>query len=1040
MDDELRVAQPDLGAPVVGMTLADMSNGVAAELGAVGFEDAREVGRGGFGVVFRCTQVGLDRVVAVKVLTAQLADDRARFVREQHAMARLTGHPNIVAVLQVGQTKSGWPFLVMPFCAPGCWQQRIVQCGPLPPDEVLRLGVKIAGALDAAHRVGIVHRDVKPANILLTDYGEPALCDFGIARTGTGFKTTTGVFVGSPAFTAPELLGGEAPSPASDVYALGASLFVGLTGHAAFEWRVDEQLMAQFVRIAREPVPDLRQQDIPEDVTAVIEQTMARDPTQRPSAQELGQRLQQLQACYGLPVDGMAVHGAEVAGRRPVRPGAAVSGRGSSAGGKIPALSAAIVGRDAELAQLRQLLTQSRLVTLTGTGGLGKTTLATYAAHQLGTDFADGVWMVELADLHDGGLLTQVVAAALDIRDQAGRPPSESIVDVFGQRQALVVLDNCEHVIDDAAKLVDILLRDCPELHILATSREILDIGGETVFALTPLGCPAPDDHLTVGALASYTAVDLFIQRASAAVPGFTLTADNAAAVAHICARLDGLPLAIELAAARLRALSVAQIADALADRYTLLTRGRRGAPTRQQTLTACIDWSYQLCTHVERHLWTQLSIFAGSFNLDAVQAIFTDSPTISGTTAHDAAVDNPYVEQCLDLLCALVDKSILIRTQRDGEVRFRLLETLRDYGRARLTDTEHPLLAGRHARYYQRLLIRASAEWCSPRQIQWLQQLSQEMPNFREALRFSLVDSPERALWMVAGMRGMWLIYGMVGEGRRWLDLALNAAAPDPTPQRILALAATVQIAVACNDLALADSRILVARRLVEMVDFPGARGLIDFLDSVSRGLMGGDIEYGLESCQRALAATDAFEVQVEATLVAGWLHQSAGDVHQARGCFEKALALVESLGEAVSRGHALTAMGVCCWQLGEQQRAQDLLRMGLRLSRTINNVWDGTQMLEMLAWTRETDNDVRGAVLLMSAASAMARACGSTAPMFVYIGGFHAECERRAREELGPAEFDKVWNHGMTLTFDEAARLALGETDIEVFLPEPA
>ncbi len=256
----------------------------AAELGRSGFADVQEIGRGGFGVVYRCTQADLDRTVAVKVLTVELDEEnRARFFREQRAMGRLTGHPNIVHILQVGATDSGGPYIVMPYHSQDSLDVRIRRHGPLPVAEALRLGVKIAGALESAHRLGILHRDVKPANILLTDYGEPELADFGIAHITGGFETATGAITGSPAYTAPEVLGGEPPSPAADVYGLGATLFSALTGHAAFERRSGEQVVAQFLRITTQEVPDLREHGISDDVSAVIARAMSREPGQRPA-------------------------------------------------------------------------------------------------------------------------------------------------------------------------------------------------------------------------------------------------------------------------------------------------------------------------------------------------------------------------------------------------------------------------------------------------------------------------------------------------------------------------------------------------------------------------------------------------------------------------------------------------------------------------------------------------------------------------------------------------------------------------------------
>jgi non-specific serine/threonine protein kinase len=249
----------------------------------------------------------LDRQVAVKVLTAKLDDKPERFLREQRAMGRLTGHPNIVGVLQVGETESGYPYLVMQYHRQGSLEARLRRSGPLPLDEVVRLGVKIAGALDTAHQRGILHRDVKPANILFTEYGEPALGDFGIAHLTGAFKTAAGTFTGSPAFTAPEVLSGDPPSQSADVYGLGATLFAALTGRAAFERRSGEHMVAQFLRITSESAPNLRETGIPDDIAAVVEKAMSRDPSDRRSAASLGEEIQRLQRRLGFTADEMVL-------------------------------------------------------------------------------------------------------------------------------------------------------------------------------------------------------------------------------------------------------------------------------------------------------------------------------------------------------------------------------------------------------------------------------------------------------------------------------------------------------------------------------------------------------------------------------------------------------------------------------------------------------------------------------------------------------------------------------------------------------------
>src|ERR1700752_566676 len=287
----------------------DLVPNIPAELRDAGFEDVAEVGHGGFGVVYRCAQSQLDRTVAVKVLTAALEQDNLdRFLREQHAMGRLSGHPHIVTILQVGTTTRGRPFIVMPYHAKNSLESLIRRHGPLDWRETLRIGVKLAGALDAAHGAGILHRDVKPGNILLTEYGEPQLTDFGIARIAGGFQTSTGVITGSPAFTAPEVLAGATPTAQSDIYSLGATLFCAITGHAAFERQSGEKVVAQFLRITSQPIPDLREQGLPAGVAAVSERAMAQDASARPaSAAAFGDELREIQRTNGMAVHEMAL-------------------------------------------------------------------------------------------------------------------------------------------------------------------------------------------------------------------------------------------------------------------------------------------------------------------------------------------------------------------------------------------------------------------------------------------------------------------------------------------------------------------------------------------------------------------------------------------------------------------------------------------------------------------------------------------------------------------------------------------------------------
>ena len=569
-------------------------------------------------------------------------------------------------------------------------------------------------------------------------------------------------------------------------------------------------------------------------------------------------------------------------------------------------------------------------------------------------------------------------------------------------------------LIDETAALVDILLGHCPRLHVLATSRQVLDIGGETVLPLAPLDCPERDNPPSLEGLVGYDAVALFLARARAAAPGFGLTEHNAADVADICARLDGLPLGIELAAARLKVMAVEHIAEGLSEHYNLLSRGRRGLSQRQQSLQHCIEWSYALCSTAEQHLWAQLSVFAGSFDLDA---------------AHHVCGQEYSREEFLDLLHGLVDKSILTRTDHHGAVRFRLLETLREYGHTHLSDSADTLRR-RHAHWYQQFLSQVRAHWFGPHQIESTQRVMAEMPNIREALEYSLATSPTSALQMSSDLRPIWLTAGMLSEGRRWLDLALAAASPQPSVLRIRALADAALLIGYQGDLAAGQLRIAEARNLLTLVDHPETRAMVDCFDG-HYALLLGDLQRARTYSEEALAATNDPEIQLLSRRVIGWVFDYSGDVDHASHWFEATLAVAESHGESVWRSNALWIVGTSRWRQGQKEVATQLLHHSLQLAHVINDPINGAQCLEGLAWIAGAEHKPRRAALLMAAADSLGRSGGTVLFIALHMKGFHEQCAERARTELGEQQFQAAWNQGTALTFDEAVAIALQTDD---------
>ncbi|MGF6881370.1 putative ATPase/DNA-binding NarL/FixJ family response regulator [Nocardia sp. GAS34] len=993
-------------------TQRDVGVAAVTELSAAGFEDAEEIGRGGFGEVYRCSQRALDRVVAVKVLTGEVDENRARFFREQRAMGRLTGHPNIVDVLEVGETASGLPYLVMPYHSHGSLDARIRRDGPLSVGEALHLGVKIAGALETAHRAEILHRDIKPGNILLTDYGEPALTDFGIAHIAGGFETATGTVTGSPAFTAPEVLNGDAPSRASDVYGVGSTLFCALTGHAAFERRSGEQVVAQFLRITRQPVPDLRKSGMPEGVRAVIEAAMSRDSRNRPTAAELGRQLQQVEHNHGFVVDEMALRGDAGANRVSAVMSMPVVESGI---GNLPLELTSFVGRRIQVAEVKNLLAGSRLVTLTGMGGVGKTRLALRVAHKVKGDFADGVRLVELGGLRDTTLVVDVVAAALGLRNQSARPMLEVVAESLASRNLLLVLDNCEQVIDAVATLTESLLRTCPQLRILATSREALSVGGESVFAVPPLGIPDPTDK----SAARSDAVTLFAERAAAAVPGFDVTDDTKLTVARICARLDGLPLAIELAAARLRTMSPQQILSRLDDRYDLLTRGRRGAPMRQQTLRLCIGWSYDLCTPVEQLLWNQLSVFACGFEPDAAEQV-------CGTDLTES--------ELFDALSALVDKSILIRDETDGAIRFRMLETVQEYGKEKAEASGKYLeYARRHRQWCERLATQAETEWVGPHQLPLVARLERELPNLRKALEFSLAESNDCTLRMTAALHMFWTLRGRLSEGRHWCERALGHTTGAPTTDRAKALHVAGVTAAMQGDLPVVTDTMTQLRTLAEQTAEPLVAALLAHAEG-NMCLAGGNGDLARAGALLA-DAVDTYEasgnlkLQLDARISLGWAYAVHGDTERALADLDKGLAITESAGETMLRAWLSWAAGFTVWRRGDPERAMHLLQQGIRSSRLVADPLVAGACLETLAWIAADQHHARRAAVLMGAANSLGRVTGGSALMFRDLHVYREECVRSSRKALGERAFVAARQRGAAMSFDTAAGFALGE-----------
>ncbi|MFI1358279.1 ATP-binding protein [Streptomyces sp. NPDC020898] len=680
--------------------------------------------------------------------------------------------------------------------------------------------------------------------------------------------------------------------------------------------------------------------------------------------------------------------------------------------GNLPAALTTFVGRHRELAEVRRGLGTTRLLTLTGAGGIGKTRLALEAAAASAPDFADGVWLVDLAPVTDPSSTANALATALGVPDPGTRTVIDQLTDFLAHRAPLVVLDNCEHLIDACAELAHTLLSASPGLRILATSRRTLGIPGERVFIVPPL---APDD-----------ALELLRDLVTAVRPEFRITDGNRTQVRQLCDGLDRLPFAIKLTASRLRTLTVDEALNRLEDRFRLLTTGSRVHRPHQRTLRALIDWSHELCTPAERLLWDRLSVFAGDFGLDAAEDV--------------CAGDGIDRDEVLDLLDRLVVQSIVLPTEHEGRPRYRLLETIRQYGRERLAESgEEEELLRRHRDFFLALAERLADRWCGPGQQEGLVRLRAEHANLRAALDCG--GDPQAVLELAAALRFHWCVGGFLGEGRRQFDRVL-AAAPEPTPARARALWAAAWVALLQGDLAAAHRWLDEAGELGERLDDPVVRAYVQSLRG-SHAYFGGQLEEAVSWLESAVAAHTALDEEggTVFTLFLLTAAHTASKDPRAVETGRQAVALAEAHGDRWGRAQALWALGHAVWARGDDEEAMTLARLSLEAQRGFNEYLGAAVALELLAWSTASGGDHERAGRLLGAVRALFRDIGASLETFgPYRSEQHARCEEAVVRALGPAAYENALAEGGShRSPDEAIAYAL-RTEPAAAVPAPA
>ncbi len=665
------------------------------------------------------------------------------------------------------------------------------------------------------------------------------------------------------------------------------------------------------------------------------------------------------------------------------------------------------MGRHGELAEVRRLMEGGRLLTLTGPGGVGKSRLAIQAGTLARRAFPDGVWLVELAALQDAQRVPDTVADALQIKDQSVRLAKEQLADHLASRQLLMILDNCEHLLVACAELVDCLLRRSQRLHILCTSRQPLNLPGERVLVVQPFPVPSVEHTPATEFLSKFEAVVLLVDRASAVQPGFEVDENNRRAIARLCRRLDGLPLAIELAATRLRSMAVQQVADRLDNRFELLSRGNPAALSRQQTLRALIDWSYHLCTEQERLLWARLSIFPGDFDLGAAEGI--------------CAGDGIVAEQMFDVLDDLVAKSVVVTRHDHPTPRFRLLETIRQYGRELLERSgDEARLRRQHRDYFLALAQRGCRDWCGPEQAEILRRFRLEQDNFGAAFDWSLADPGEQisALALLSALRYHWTLGGFLSTGRRLFDQALDSV-EDSTVERGDALWVAAWIALLQGDHT-------AAARWLHECDFIARASGNDHLQGYALLLSGtANLFSG-----RASAAVRFFHAALvrmrrhgdtAATLWGLFQYSVAlshvGDHAGAQNACEDAIGIAEQRGELWARSEAMWARTLDQWLAGGESGTvaePRVIREALAVTPNANDV-STVLGVELLAWIAASQTEFENAARLLGAASALWTSFGTTINAFgPLFSGHSTACRDAAIKALGGPRFDELHDVG--------------------------
>jgi predicted ATPase/serine/threonine protein kinase len=1011
-----------------------------------------KLGSGGMGVVYRAEDLDLGRPVALKFLLEEVAHDSqalSRFQREARAASALN-HPNIVTIYELGQVNEMHYIAMEMVC--GETLRSLIRPEPLPFRKAINIAAQIAEALAKAHEIGLVHRDLKPDNLMVTQDGTVKILDFGLAKlrtpvdspqaqtsTSVSAITELGTVMGTIGYMSPEQTNGEILDFRSDQFSFGAVLYEMVSGRPAFHKKNRAEIIAAILRDQPERLQSKIQAPAP--FFWILDRCLAKNPNERyASTRDLARDLATVR---DLRVD-ISMHS------------------GPSLAGNMPVQRTAFIGREREVTALQQLLNREevRLVTLTGPGGIGKTRLALSVAGQISANFAGGMYFVSLSAVRETEATITAVAQGIGLREVPGHSPHETLKEHIRSlsEPMLLLLDNFEHLLAAGSELAELLTLS-HHLKVVVTSQALLRVYGEHEFPVPPLATPDLRSGPTPSTVSRFPAIRLFVERAKAVKPDFSVTKENATAIAAICARLDGLPLAIELAASRSKLLSPTAIMTRLESSLNLLSGGARDLPVRQQTLRGTVDWSYSLLSPAEQKLFRRLSVFVGGCTLEAVEAVCD--------TKADLGLD------VLDGMASMVDKSLAQQLELNGmETRFHMLSTIREYALERLTESgEQHLLRRAHAAYYLVLAEECGTDLST--HPEWLERFDLEQNNFREALEF-LIGTGETDWGMRLGsaLFHFWEMREHFAEARALLGRLLElpgAAAQAKMRARLLFYSAVLAgsqgdfvvaeklfqanleacrelydyhgVAVALNALGVtARDRgdLTIARSLFEQCveawrdlgsSSEAARGLSNLANVVR---LQGDYSRASALYQECLAI---FRKSGDSAGVA-WTLNYLGDLAAEEASFataashyEESLAAFRRLDDGWGMASALCDQARLSTAQERYQEAERLYAESVQMFQNLGHKRGIARVLECVAINAALQSRAEHALRLAGAAAALRRRIG--APL---IPAEQSQLDKKlesSRKTLTNAAGLKAWSSGWEMSPKEAVDEALGKKE---------